>query len=195
MWLWEEWADRRNICLKWKQVPLLILYYIDKNWYPFYQRISRLIFKICFSKSCFLPSGVIKWTCFGNFTHPQIQFGHPKPSSEYQVMSLFSIIFIRAFSIVITGIVWGISLFMSWLIWPTLILFHSFSWALICCWSINFLLLLQGIFGTLVPTIGTSSSSSWDFPTWFFIAGLFLTLFLLFTSLFHIFFFNSLFIN
>ena len=31
-WLWEEQADSRNLCLKQKEV-LLILYYTDKNWY------------------------------------------------------------------------------------------------------------------------------------------------------------------
>ena len=30
--IWEEQADIRNLCLKWKEV-LLMLYYIDKNWY------------------------------------------------------------------------------------------------------------------------------------------------------------------
>ena len=34
VWLWEERADSRNLCLKWK-VLLFMLYYIDKNWYHF----------------------------------------------------------------------------------------------------------------------------------------------------------------
>ena len=32
--LWEERVDSRNVCLKQKEV-LLMLYYIDKNWYHF----------------------------------------------------------------------------------------------------------------------------------------------------------------
>ena len=35
---------------------------------PFYQWISRIIFKICFSKSC-LPSWATKQTYFGKFTY------------------------------------------------------------------------------------------------------------------------------
>ena len=35
---------------------------------PFYQRISRIIFKICFSRKC-SPSWTTKQTYFGNFTH------------------------------------------------------------------------------------------------------------------------------
>ena len=30
-WLWEEQAESRNVCLKWKEV-LLLLYHVDKNW-------------------------------------------------------------------------------------------------------------------------------------------------------------------
>ena len=33
-WLWEEWAGSSNMCLKGKEV-LLVLYYIDKNWHYF----------------------------------------------------------------------------------------------------------------------------------------------------------------
>ena len=33
-WPWEELADNRNVCLKQKDV-LLMLYYIDKNRYHF----------------------------------------------------------------------------------------------------------------------------------------------------------------
>ena len=33
-WYWEEPADSRNVCVKRKEV-LLMLYYIDKNWYHF----------------------------------------------------------------------------------------------------------------------------------------------------------------
>ena len=33
-WLWEEQADSRNVCLKWKEV-LHMLYYTDQNWYHF----------------------------------------------------------------------------------------------------------------------------------------------------------------
>ena len=47
----------------------------------FYQRISRVIFKICISKS-YLPSWATKHTYFGNFTCPQTHFGHSKPSDE-----------------------------------------------------------------------------------------------------------------
>ena len=44
----------------------------------FYQRISRVIFKICFSRS-WLPSQATKQTNFGNFACPQMHFGCPKP--------------------------------------------------------------------------------------------------------------------
>ena len=40
---------------------------------PFYPRISRIIFKICFSRSCW-PSWATKQVYFGNFTHPQTHF-------------------------------------------------------------------------------------------------------------------------
>ena len=33
-WFWEEQADSRNMCLKWREV-LLMLYSTDKNWYHF----------------------------------------------------------------------------------------------------------------------------------------------------------------
>ena len=102
-WLWEKWADRWNVCLKRKEI-LLVLYYINKNWneknycwrciiltriemkrsfahavlywwdlVPFYQRISRIIFKICFTRRC-LPNRVIKRTYFGNFTLSHTHF-------------------------------------------------------------------------------------------------------------------------
>ena len=44
---------------------------------PYYQVISRVIFKICFSRSC-SPSQATKQTYFWNFTHPQAHFDHPK---------------------------------------------------------------------------------------------------------------------
>ena len=46
--------------LKWKEV-LLMLYYIDKDWYHF-----RVVFKICFSRS-YSPSQVTRQKYFGNF--------------------------------------------------------------------------------------------------------------------------------
>ena len=36
-WLWEEWADSRNLCLKQKEV-LLMPYYIDKSLYHFIKK-------------------------------------------------------------------------------------------------------------------------------------------------------------
>ena len=50
------------------------------HWYeliPFYQRMTKIIFKICFSRSC-SPSQATKQIYFWNFTHPQTHFGHPK---------------------------------------------------------------------------------------------------------------------
>ena len=41
---------------------------------PFYQRISTIIFRICFSRSC-SPSWATKQTYFRNFTQPQTHFG------------------------------------------------------------------------------------------------------------------------
>ena len=63
-------------------------------WYeliPFYQRISIIIFKICFSRNC-SPSRATKMAYFANFAHPQTRFGCPKLSSESykEIHSVFS---------------------------------------------------------------------------------------------------------
>ena len=50
----------------------------------FYQSLSRIFFKICFSRSC-SPSQATKQTYFGHFTLPQTHFGHSKLSSECYV--------------------------------------------------------------------------------------------------------------
>ena len=41
-WLWEERADSRNVCLKLKEVSL-ILYYIDKNSYHFIKEDCHIV--------------------------------------------------------------------------------------------------------------------------------------------------------
>ena len=56
----------------------------------FYQKISRIIFKICFSRSC-SPSWATKQTYFGNFTCLQIHFGHPKPSGKCCITPLINL--------------------------------------------------------------------------------------------------------
>ena len=61
----------QKVCLKWKEV-LLLLYYII----PFYQRIPRIIFKICFSRSC-SPSQATKHI-FWKFFSPAGTFWLPK---------------------------------------------------------------------------------------------------------------------
>ena len=78
-WLWEERADSSNMCLKGKEVLLMLLIRIAtiKKYSKNYQRISGIIFKIWFSRSC-SPSYRTKQTCFGNFTCPQTHFGGPK---------------------------------------------------------------------------------------------------------------------
>ena len=47
-WLWEEQADSRSVFQKWKEV-LLMLYYINKNWYHFIkeyvERFSKFVFQ------------------------------------------------------------------------------------------------------------------------------------------------------
>ena len=55
-------------------------------------------------------------------------------------------------------------LFINWVIGVTFILSHSFPWALMCCWSLNFLFsLLRRGFGTSLSIIGITSSSLRDF--------------------------------
>ena len=58
-----------------RSIAHAVLYW--KKLIPFYQRISKIIFKICFSRSC-LPSRATKQTYFGNFTRLLTHFGHPK---------------------------------------------------------------------------------------------------------------------
>ena len=50
-WLWEEWADNRKVCLKWKKhcSCCIILIRIDTI---LSKNLSRIIFKICFPRSC-----------------------------------------------------------------------------------------------------------------------------------------------
>ena len=54
---------------------------------PCYQRISRIIFKICFSRS-WLRISVTKQTNLGNFTHLQTHFARPKLSGECSAIPL-----------------------------------------------------------------------------------------------------------
>ena len=50
VWLWEEQADNRNVCLKRKEV-LLILYYMDKNcWYHFRKEYLDKFSKFAFQE-------------------------------------------------------------------------------------------------------------------------------------------------
>ena len=51
VWLWEEQAGSKNVCLKQKEA-LLMLYYIDKNWYHFIKEYLKNTYKICFSRGC-----------------------------------------------------------------------------------------------------------------------------------------------
>ena len=73
VWLWEDRPGSRKLCLK-RKVVLLMLYYIDKN--LFYQSLSRIIFKICFSRSC-SPSWATKQT-FWKLYSPADTFWLPK---------------------------------------------------------------------------------------------------------------------
>ena len=54
---------------------------------PFYQRISRIIFKICFSLSC-SPIQVTKQNYFGKFTCPLKHCGRPNPPGQCWVTPL-----------------------------------------------------------------------------------------------------------
>ena len=103
-WLWKEQADSRNVCLKQKEV-LLMLYYIDKNLYHFIKDYLEWFSKFAFQKSC-SPSRATKQTYFGNLAHPQIHFGCPKPSSECLVTSLCQYFIFSHF-------------FRNWLKWST----------------------------------------------------------------------------
>ena len=54
---------------------------------PFYQRIPRIIFKICFSRS-YMPSRATKQIHYRNFTCPQTCFSRTETLGECQVTPL-----------------------------------------------------------------------------------------------------------
>ena len=70
--LWEERADSRNVCLKQKEV-LLMLYYINENWSHFIKEYLEWFSKFAFQEVAH-PVGRPN-RHFGNFTCPQTHFG------------------------------------------------------------------------------------------------------------------------
>ena len=85
--LFKKFCDFSKNTFIYKTPPLAAS--VLKKVIPFYQRISRIIFKIWFSS--YSPCRATKQTDFGSFIGSQTHFGRPKPSGESYVTPLLSL--------------------------------------------------------------------------------------------------------